>query len=202
MQTNLREQLLHYNKKTISLSDLEKLFTTKIPSYQAFAAEISTLEKEGVLEMVKARGRNQHTPSLAYHYKINKALMKRDYHAELQAYRLTFHPALSLDRYFKLDHAIWEKDLPYLFKINEYITENGFPEEKAPAPERSFELVQDEKWIVEGRGSDVLQRIGLWEELKVFPVSDPLMFALHPGQIDASHHLHLIVENKTTYQAL
>lgn len=202
MQKILRKQLLHFKRNTISLSDLETLFPSEIPTYQEFAAVILALEKEGVLGMVKSRGRNQHTPSLAYHYSINKALLKKDYHAKLQDFRLIFHPSINLDAYFKLDEEVLEKDLPYLRKIDVYLKENGFPNEKVPAPERSFELVQNEKWIVEGRGSEVLHRIGLWDELKILPVSDPLMFALHPKQIDQPVHIHLIVENKTTYQAL
>jgi hypothetical protein len=202
MQGNIRRKLLHYKRKTISLTELEKLAAMKSPSYPDFAKKIAELEKEGILEMVKSRGRNQHSPSLAYHYKINKALLNKEYHTELQSYRLKFHPKINLDPYFSLDPAIWGRDVAYLEKIDYYLNTYGFPKEEVPAPERSFELVQDEKWLVEGKGSDVLVRIGLWEDLKILPVSDPLMFAIHPERMEATHHLHLIVENKTTYQAL
>ena len=58
MQVNLREKLLHYKIKTIVLSDMEKMFGTKAPSYSDFAEEILAMENEGVLEMTKRKGRN------------------------------------------------------------------------------------------------------------------------------------------------
>lgn len=204
MQGNIRKKLIQHKKSTILLSELEALYTakTKNPSYDNFAREIINLEKEGVLEMVKKKGRNEHSPSLAYHYRIHRAKLMKGHHEQILAQRLIFHPAMNLDAYFSLNMEIWQKDLPYLKRVNNYICKYGFPTDLVPAPERSFELVQDEKWIVEGRGSELLTRIGLWEKLKILPVSDPLMFAINPNQMNNTNHLHLIVENKTTYQAL
>lgn len=202
MQNNFKKQLLQYKKKTIFLTDLEKMVGKQPLRYVTFAEEILKLEEEDILQMVKAKGRNRNTPSLAYQYRINRALLNKDYHAELHRHRFKFDHSMNLDAYFSLDETTWTNDLPYLEKINTYITENGFPEAEAPAPERSFELVGDEKWLVEGQGSEVLARIDLWEKFKIMPVSDPLMFAVHPALINQETHLHLIVENKTTYQAL
>jgi hypothetical protein len=38
--------------------------------------------------------------------------------------------------------------------------------------------------------------------LKIIPVSDPLMMAVNPEMLQKPEQLHLIVENKTTYQTL
>lgn len=187
-------------RSTISLEELEQL-APKVDTYEQFAALILDFEHDNILQMVKSQGRNYRTPSIAYKYRIHRHTLNRTYHQELQTYRLTFHNAIDLDAYFNLDHAQWAEDLPYLKKIHAYIVKKGLPTEKVPAPERSFALVGDEKWI-ENKGSDLLHRIQLFEAMKIFPVTDPLMFAINPAHVNQDHHKHLIVENKTTYQAL
>lgn len=196
----LKGNLLQFNRKTITIDELEKLIPQK-QTYEQFATKIVQLENEKILEMIQSKGRNSRTPSLAFRYRIRKQRLNETYHKELQAYRIQFHNAINLDTYFKLDAQTWKKDLPYIKKINEYIERHGFPVKEAPAPERSFELVGNEKWI-EQTGEELLQRINLWDVLKVMPVADPLMFALNPAKIGDDTTYHIIVENKTTYQAL
>lgn len=197
---NLKEKILLFKRKTIKLEELEKLFP-QTASYQAFADDILALEARGILTMMPSKGRNPRSPSLAYHYRIKKSLLNEAYYKELQNYRIKFHNDINLDFYFKSNIKTWRQDLPYLEKINQYIEAKGFPVLEVPAPERSFELVGNEKWIEEG-GEDVLQQIKLWDKLKIMPVADPLMFAVNPNQMDVVTQHHLIVENKTTYQAL
>src|SRR5699024_1595334 len=196
----LKENLLQFNRKTISIDELEKL-TSKKQTYKQFASDILSLENENILEMIQSKGRNGRTPSLAFRYRIRTQPLNETYFKELQMYRIKFHNSINLDAYFKLDAKTWKRDLPYIEKINEYIERNGFPNERVPAPERSFELVGDEKWI-EQMGEDLLQRIQLWDELNMMPVADPLMFAINPLKVNDPTALHFIVENKTTYQAL
>lgn len=202
MEKLLHQKLVNYQNQKISTSEIEEMIGHSESTYGLFAEEILKLEETGYLTMVKSTGRNQRTPSLANQYRINKSLFNHEHHRELQRYRLKFNDAIRLDDYFNLDRTTWEKDLPYLEKINTYIEEYGFPEDKAAAPERSFELVGDEKWISEHQGDQILQRIRLWNQFRILPVSDPLMFAINPHQIAKDKQLHLIVENKTTYQAL
>src|SRR5690625_1097219 len=142
----LKENLLQFNRKTISIDELEKLAPHN-QSYEQFAMNIITLENENILEMIQSKGRNSRKPSLALRYRIRKQSLNEAYFKELQTYRITFHNAINLDAYFKLDTKTWKKDLPYIKKINEYIERHGFPENYVPAPERSFELVGNEKWI-------------------------------------------------------
>lgn len=202
MEKEFEKALLQFtkNRSTISIDELEQLLPN-LNCYEEFAILILNLENAGVLDMVKSHGRNNHNPSLAYKYRIHRHALNRMYYQELQTYRLKLHQAINLDIYFNLDYTTWSKDLPYLKAIDSYIKTYGFPVEKVPAPERSFELVGDEKWIEQG-GSDLLQRIQLVDEMKIFPVSDPLMFAVNPTRISTHDHFHLIVENKTTYQAM
>lgn len=201
VESDVRRLLVGFPKVTITDAELATFFTNG-ESYEVFAKEVLQLEQSGILVMVKAAGRNPRYPSVAYRYKINRKKLREDYHKELQQYRFKFSMAIDLDDYFTRDEAVWLADLPYLELINRFILKEGFPEVRAAAPERSFELVGDEKWIVESGGESLLRRVGLWDAMKLFPVSDPLMFAVNPRLIGARQQLHLIIENKTTYDAL
>lgn len=184
------------------LSELENMIGKNYSDYRSFANEITTLETIGALTMVKSKGRNGNKPSLAYQYRINRVLLNEDYHRELENYRLKLNNQINIDKYFHMDEYTWNKDLPYIEKIHSYLENNGIPTVEAAAPERSFELVGDEKWITDKGGKEILERIGLWDKLRVFPVSDPLMLAINPHTIHQKMHYHLIIENKTTYQGL
>lgn len=196
----LKKNLLQFHRKTISFDELQELAAKNL-NYEQFAQNILLLEEAKILQMIQSQGRNNLTPSLAYRYRIHKQVLNKAHYEELTSYRLKFHNAINLDKYFELDASIWQKDLPYLERINDYLEGNGYPKEKVPAPERSFELVANEKWIEE-EGETVLRRIHLWDALQIMPVADPLMFAINPAQVTAEKANHLIVENKTTYQAL
>jgi hypothetical protein len=128
--------------------------------------------------------------------------MKQDFYTKLHQSRLRFHSHIQIDSYFSLGSEEWNKDLRYIELINEYLNTHDLPTEEVPAPERSFELVSNEKWITELNGQQLLERIGLWSKLRIVPVADPLMMAFNPVCINNNVHNHLIVENKTTYQAL
>lgn len=203
MREHIIAELLKHKKKTIAIEELEKMFPSHTTSYEQFAKLVLSFEEEGVLVMVKSKGRNSRTPSIAYTYRLQKQRLKKELHEEIKHYRLHLHPSIKLDSYFGLDPSQWKKDFSYLQSIHHYIEAFGFPHYEVPAPERSVELVGDEKWITEGQGKELLDRVGIWEAMKVIPVSDPLMFAVNPTVLVTQQPFkHLIVENKTTYQAL
>jgi hypothetical protein len=191
-----------FPRRTIELDDLEKLLTPFFQTYDDFADAVRALEEKRVLIMVRSAGRTTRTPSLALKYRINQIALRSDYHKELQHYRMMLHTAINLDDYYRADPAVWEKHLPYLKKIDHYLKTRSFPQEAVPAPERSFELVGDEKWIDEKGGKEILEKVGLFTRMKIIPVSDPLMLAVNPLIVNEPYQFHLIVENKTTYQGL
>ncbi|XWN52049.1 DUF2220 domain-containing protein [Anoxybacillus flavithermus] len=191
-----------FPKRTISLGELEQLIQPFVRTYDEFSEIILRLEAERALEMVKSKGRTTRTPSLAFQYRIHKSRFIEDYHHELQRYQNRLHPAIQLDSYYGEDPSVWNNDVPFILKIDDYLKTHSLPNEPVPAPERSMELVGDEKWITEGDGKKLLERIGLFDRLRIIPVSEPLMLAVHPAKIAEVVQLHLIVENKTTYQAL
>jgi hypothetical protein len=201
----VKEKLMDFlkmrKKRTVSLSELEQLASGTL-DYYSFASCVMQLEAEGIIEKVKSHGENGKNPSLSYTYRVNKSLLKQDLQEKIKEARLIVHPSIYLEGYFHLPEEQWKQDYPMIVKINEYLKKHSFPAEQVPAPERSFEMVGDEKWITEGGGKELLERIRIWKLLKIVPVSDPLMFAVNPLMIQNTSHKHLIVENKTTYQGL
>ncbi|ANB57525.1 hypothetical protein GFC29_1336 [Anoxybacillus sp. B7M1] len=194
--------LAAFPKRTISLGELEQLIQPFARTYDEFCEIVLRLEAERVLEMVKAKGRTTRTPSLAFQYRIHKSRFMEDYHRELQRYQNRLHPAIQLDAYYGKDPSVWEQDKPFILKIDDYLKTHSLPNEAVAAPERSVELVGDEKWITERGGKELLERIVLFDRLRIIPVSEPLMLAVNPAKIAEAVQHHLIVENKTTYQAL
>ncbi|MCA1292776.1 DUF2220 domain-containing protein [Paenibacillus sp. alder61] len=195
--------LCTFSKVMISLSELEQAFQGEQIDYETFAGIVMELENEGSLEAVKSHGRNGKPLSLAYHYRINKRLLQGEYVRELHQWSTRLHPDISLDAYYRLSPDIWRADLPYIEQIDAYLKRGSRPTRQAPAPERSYELVQDEKWITDHGGQALLERLGIWEQLQIVPVSDPLMLAVNPSiGFTSKNHLHLIVENKSTFQGL
>lgn len=196
------KRLAAWSRVMISVEELSTLLHKKGQSYEELASFILKLEGEKILQPVKSAGRTSRTPTIAHRYRVDKSRLKADYHSELHRYNTQLHNAIRLDDYYSLPSEVFYKDLPFIKQIHTYLTNFGFPKESVPAPERSAEVVGDEKWIDEGGGLVLLERVSLFEEMKIIPVSDPLMMAFNAKPITNEVQYHLIVENKTTYQAL
>lgn len=188
------------------LEQLSQLFEGKSSNFEQFAASVQELEAEGLLVAVKAAGASAKPPYLANRFRIQRSKLQPDFQFRLHQIRHELHEAIGLERYFALGEAVFNEDAPYLQHIDRYLREYGLPLHAAAAPERSFALVQDEKWLTEKNGRAVLERIGLWEKLRVSSAMDPLMLAVNPLLLSSAllsePCRHLIVENKTTFQAL
>ncbi|WP_018751247.1 Wadjet anti-phage system protein JetD domain-containing protein [Paenibacillus sanguinis] len=200
----IEEHIGRSRKSTIALEELESLFTNFEVDPREFAEVLLKLEQASVLEAVKSAGRTMRQQALAYRYRINKQYLTAQHKHRLQQFRLRIHPAIQLDSYFSLPEHQFEQDQLWIEQIDRVLKTQGLPSTAVPAPERSFQLTGNEKWITDLGGHALLKRLGLWELLRIHPVSDPLMLAINPESLmdKSSHCLHLIVENKTTYQAL
>ncbi|WP_186381072.1 Wadjet anti-phage system protein JetD domain-containing protein [Paenibacillus xylanexedens] len=184
------------------------LFNGKNIDYDSFAQAVGDLMHEGYLIEMKSSGRNSRTPSLALRFRMGHGLLKMEFQAQLQKLQLEMHPLISLDQYYKLGENVWKQDAAAVHRINEYLKRYGLPDLVVSASERSYALVQDEKWIMEQGGKATLIRLGLWDHLLIRAEYDPLMMAVNPymmintSAVEEIPCLHLIVENKTTFQAL
>ncbi|MEJ8552626.1 Wadjet anti-phage system protein JetD domain-containing protein [Tepidibacter sp. Z1-5] len=201
----MNEKILSFlrlcKKTTISLNDFENLFSGSI-SYEEFAKEVLEFEEKDIIREVKKHKRNNKPISLANTYRINKSFFKEKLINEIQEFQLYAHPKIQLKTYLSLDELQWENDLKYIIKVDNYLKENGFPFETVTPPERSFQISGDEKWIDEKGGKKILERIEVWDGLKISSVPDPLMISVNPSNFSKPEHIHLIVENKATYYAI
>lgn len=92
---SVRTMLAVYKKKTIELSELEIMLPGL--SYEQFAQTVLSLEEEGVIEMMKSKGRNTRNPALAYVYRLHTTPLKQALHADLIKHRLLLHPSIQLE---------------------------------------------------------------------------------------------------------
>ena len=202
----MRDQFLHFIKNyklmRISLAELE---TQAQPgaSYLQFAQTVRKLVEEGYLIPVKKHGYNTKEPPLPLTFRIQKALFTQTLKQEVQSHQLLFHPSIILDSYFRATESKWARDLPLLQKVSDFLQQHGIPRDEASVPERSYQILGDEKWIDEKGGKKLLEDIGVWALMNISAVPDPLMLAINPRRFSpSSQSYHLIVENKATYYAL
>ena len=204
-KSNLTPILLDFLDKhvgrTLSLTEMERLVPGRV-EYQVFASAVEQLMAAGILVPIKAQGTNQAQPALPNGYRIKKQRLKADFFEEIRSRQLSLHSLLQIDCYFKGSEALWHKEQPWLDKLEEYLVTHGLPQSDASVWERSYEMMGDEKWISDNGGRAFLQRVGILPKLKIVDLVEPLMFALNPRLIQDEHCYHLIVENKTTYDAL
>lgn len=197
----MKDQLLQFKKTFITLAELEQI-VGRPETYEQFAAIVQDLVNEQLLQPVRNSGNPPQSPQLYYKYKILKHSVKKELRETIERLQLTLHERISLDAYYRLTQTQLEQDLPYIEKIHTYLMAEGLPTLSAPAPERSQQIMGDEKWIQYKGGRRLLERLSLWADMQIVDVKEPLRFALNPQNIGRSTHYHLIVENKTTYEAL
>lgn len=189
--------LKSYKKKTIKLSELEKLPCGNV-AYETFEDSIKKLIQNNIL-IEKGNGRIN---SLALNYSVNHYELKKSKIDEINNYILKFSKEIDLGEYYKLSEEIFHNDIFYIEGVNNYICNYGLSKDYVTSQERSFNILGDEKWIDEKGGKKILERIKVWDKLKIINDSDPLMLAVNQNGFENSIHYHLIVENKATFLAL
>ncbi|HHV46288.1 MAG TPA: cytosolic protein [Tissierellia bacterium] len=202
MKDMILEFLKNYRKKHVPLIEIERILPGST-EYVDFANAINELVAMNVISPVKSHGYISKRIPLANTYRINRSYFKKELMDEIIPYESRFHSSIDIKPYYSLDKKTWERDLPYIEKIDQYLKKYGLPKEEAISQQRSYEIVGDEKWIDEEGGRKVLERIGLIEDLKITSEPDPLMFAINRNRIcNSERHYHLIVENKATFYGL
>lgn len=166
MKDDIISYLKSYKRATITLGELESLVPGNM-KYDEFAGCIMELVEDNVLVEKKPEINNGKDIPLPYKFGINKYELKKDYIDFLQNYSLSISSEIDLQKYFAGSFEELKRDKPYIDKINEYICKNGLPKEYATSQERSFYLVGDEKWIDEKSGRKLIDKIGLWNKLKM-----------------------------------
>lgn len=188
-------------KSTITLSELEKVANT-FDTYDDFTAIVQTLLDEGLIKSVKSHGTNW--KGLPNSFRIQKGKVKQPVIEEIQEMQFKVHSVIELRPYFSSSKKKWMEDKPWIEMIDQYLQKNGLPPTFTNSSERSYELMRDEKWIDEKGGKAILEKINLFDKLKIMKSPDPLMFAINPNKLLSNQRVyeHLIVENKATYSGL
>lgn len=196
----LKQFLISYRLSKISILQLAE----QCPAlrYEQFAQMILQFEQQHILTAIKASGTNGKQPALANTYKINKTIIRQSVREQVKILKKTFHSAIWIEYYLMKTAKELEQDLPALQQLNNYLLANSLPETKALAQERSFEIFQNEKFITEQGGKQLLEKVKVWDLLKIWPIADPVSFAVNPLHLSNDFHLLLIVENKATFYSL
>lgn len=196
----LKQFLSSYKRSKISLLQLVEQCPTL--QYEQFAQILMQLERENILTSVKASGMNGKQPPLANTYKINKTMVLKGVREQVIQLKKSFHAAIWIEYYLTKTIQELEQDLPALQQLNTYLQNNPLPERKALAQERSFEIFNNEKFITEQGGKQLLEKVKVWELLEIWPIADPVSYAINPFKLNDEHHKFLIVENKATFYSL
>lgn len=201
MKNKLISLLEQYKNSTIPLSKLERIANI-YDTYDDFAATVQVLINEGFITAVKSHGSNWR--GLPNSFRIQKGKVKQPLIEEIQELQFKVHPVIDLRPYITSSKKRWMEDKTSIKIIDEYLQKNGLPTTYTNRSERSYEIMKDEKWIDEKGGKALLEKINLFDKLKIMNTPDPLMFAINPNQIlcNLSVRRHLIVENKATYSGL
>lgn len=192
--------LTAYNKSKISILQLADLCPEL--SYEDFAREIMQLEQQQIIISVKASGMNGKQPPLANTYKINKMSVRQSIRQQVKQLKKLVHPAIWVEYYLTKTLDELEQDTRALQQLNQYLQQNGLPKTKAFVQERSFELFNNEKWITENGGKQFLEKVKIWDLLEIWPIADPVSFAINPNSLNEKAQKILIVENKATFYSL
>ena len=199
MEDILLDYFRKISKKTVSLLELQNLFSGEM-SYSDFAGLILELDERGLIVPIKKHGMNGKSISLFNSYKVNKQYFQNQRADEIQRLSITLNPHISLEAYYKLGEDVLHEDKKYLQQISHYLNHEGWPEDFASSPERSYSLVGDEKWIDYKGGKKFLERIKVWDALKISYSNEPLMLAVHPDGYRRDRKIKcLVVENKATF---
>lgn len=202
MNESIGKQLImklqkHKNKK-ITLDELQA-FVSGDTQYIDFAGGVIQLEEQAVLMRIKSAGVNTKRPSLSNAYIIARSYLNQDQKEILKNKELELDARISLEKYYQLPLEDFQRDLPMIEKIHQYIQECGLPENSVYIQKLSFDLSGDEKWLQEKEGLKILKRIKLEKYFQPAYLYEPIAFTLNLECVQDIEQKHLIIENKFPY---
>ncbi len=194
--------LKEHRRRKISLIELQEMISHRIapqPSYEELYRAIHELLKEGTLSPIASSGYTTHKEALPRALRIHTDQLFRAFRMDLSNTRLTLHPKLSLDVYYHKSEATWYRDKPWILAIDAYLRRSGLPQDVGTVAERSFEITGNEKWLDELGGMQLIERLGIKDDLLLIREVEPMAFGLNRSVRTADQGHHLIVENKSIF---
>lgn len=212
---SLIEEYLNFlnqqNKKQIVTKEIEnsviKLLGQdeywKQGGYRVFATCIESLVEQEKITPVKASKSNELAPALYNKYRI---MIEKDEPDQATRNRMLtwYHPRISTGYYLK-HFKHFKEDEPYLSRLDNFLKQHdGFAFWPfVAANERSFQIFNDEKWLLSGHGHAFCQRAGLTlKDLRCYQTTEPFFYYSAGIPSDINEINVLIIENKDTFFSL
>lgn len=171
-------------RKILEIKD----FITKC-EYEQLAREVEDLVEAGILS---PRGKkNGMVPPLYHSYSIHRG-SDDEALAEIRAFTARF------DNTFYLKNTKqYREDKPFISLVFDfYKNQSHLLAGPASINERAYQMVNDEKWLSEGSGGQILSRLGITvENLNVFPTPQPFAYFQYKDTIESV----VISENKDAF---
>ena len=189
---NIKEKLLGYGKKTITLDDIKNILKISIMDEQRAYEQISEMIMEEIIEPVRSSGKNGNI-SYPLHKKY-RILVKEEGDQEIIDEIKRLHPLLLRSGYlsanpmeFHRNRDVAEGLSAYLFRDND--------ETFVSRKERSFEIFGHEKTLDDGQVKAFLRKLQIAEsELRFYDTPEYCFHDYIPVRRD--HMVLLICENK------
>jgi hypothetical protein len=217
-------KLLQEIEKLINQSKLKSLSSSKLEDqieqllgeeysrrggYDNFERILKQLCAQGVLEPVKASGTNGRNPLLYNRYRKVSQCLEQGLRLNL----INLHSLIRSAAYSKSPQA-YSEDQRYLLALDAFLKDPHQREslgEAISVNERSFQIFNDEKFLLSDRGRIFLQRIGsTLTDLSCYITTEPFFYMdyrstgnkLNTYCFPDLSYTALIVENKDTFYSI
>ena len=189
---NIKEKLLGYGKKTITLEDIKTIMKISIMDEQSAYEQISEMIMEEIIEPVKSSGKNG---NITYPlYKKYRILVKEEADNETIDEIRKLHPLLLRSGYLSANPLEFQKNRAVIECLSAYLfgdKDVTFISRK----ERSFEIFGHEKTLDDSMVKALLRKLQITEsELRFYDTPE---YCFHDYiSVRKEHMMLLICENK------
>ncbi|MFO7886801.1 MAG: DUF2220 family protein [Eubacteriales bacterium] len=201
MDKFIKSEIENLNKKTFEISQMEIKVERKfrnyihIGGYEYFFNIINSLVKEGHIVPVKSSGYNGRAKPL---YKRYRRVDKKENLDYLKVDILSLHPLINNNRYIN-NLEKFNRDKEYIKDLDDYLKNKNNLKYRFTANERSYEIFNDEKFLLSKRGENILRYLNIeLEDLNCYKTDESFFYILEKKDKTTA----LIIENKDTYTTL
>ena len=196
---DLRELLMHYKKKNITLDELQQMCPSM--TYDMFRSRVQQLQDQEILSGVRSSGNDFGVLFRKYHIMVGSLFAESAAAIQKDAVSLGISGQVDISWYYSRPLTMWQRDKADIEKLNRFLAQRN-QEDTVSLQQRSYDIFGNEK-LLTGQGHALLSRLHINDEsLGIMADADPLMMAVNPAVSGEPTARHLIVENKATYYGL
>lgn len=189
---NIKEKLLGYGKKTITLEDIKNIMKISLMDEQSAYEQISEMIMEEIIEPVKSSGKNG---NISYPlYKKYRILIKEEGDKETIGEIKRLHPLLLRSGYLSANPMEFQRNRVVIEGLSAFLFVDK-DEIFVSRKERSFEIFGHEKTLDDSMVKALLRKLQITEsELRFYDTPEYCFHDYIPVRKD--HMMLLICENK------